>query len=134
MQETWGVGNSGVMVRGHMIFLHNRVKRVEETIGRNPGGLAIGIDSSVVVAWKEAGSNPPTATSLTSKFVGRFLGIKMSFPKFNKWGKRVWIFLNIFVATIYHPYDIKENGESNETLSLLMNLIPKMLNLLDGMM
>ena len=55
-------------------------------------------------------------------------------PKFNKWGKRVWIFLNIFVATIYHPYDIKENGESNETLSLLMNLIPKMLNLLDGMM
>ena len=31
VQETWVVGNSVVMVRGHMIFLHNRVKRVEGT-------------------------------------------------------------------------------------------------------
>ena len=55
VQETWVVGNSVVMVRGQMIFLHNRVKRVQGTIGRNPGGVAIILAPSVVVAWKEAG-------------------------------------------------------------------------------
>ena len=110
VQETWVVGNSVVMVRGHMIFLHNRVKRVEGIIGRNPGGVAIILAPSAVVAWKEPGLSPPTTTPLTSKFVGRFVGIKMSFPKFDKWGKRVRDFLKIFVASIYHTDDIKESG------------------------
>ena len=55
VQGTWVVGNSVVMVRGHMIFLHNRVKRVQGTRGRNPGGVAIILSPYVVVAWKEAG-------------------------------------------------------------------------------
>ena len=84
VQETWFVGNLVVMVHGRMIFLHNRVKRVEGTRGSNPGVIAIILAPSAVVSWKEAGSNPPTTTLLTSKFVGRFVGIKISFPNFYK--------------------------------------------------
>ena len=77
---------------GHMIFLHNRVKIFEGTRGRNPGVVAIILALYVVVAWKEAVSNTPKTTPLASKCVERFVGIKISFPKFDKWGKRVWVF------------------------------------------
>ena len=56
----------------------------------------------------------------------------MSFPKFDKWGERVRVFLKIFVASIYHPDDIKESGEFNETLSLLMDLITKNVEFIGG--
>ena len=77
------------MVRGHMLLLHNRCEREEGTKGRNPGGVAIIISPFAIEAWKEAGSNPPTTTSSDSDFVGRFVGIKMSFPRFDKWGKEL---------------------------------------------
>ena len=86
------------------------MKRIEGTRGRNPGVVAIILAPYAVVAWKEVGSITPTTTPLTSKFVRRFVGIKMSFPKFDKCGKRVRGFLKIFVASIYHPNYIKENG------------------------
>ena len=56
----------------------------------------------------------------------------MSFPKFDKWGKRVRGFLKIFVASIYHLDDIRESGEFNEALSSLMNLIPKNVEFIGG--
>ena len=132
VQGTWVVRNSVVMVRGHMIFLHNRLKRVEGTRGSNPVGVVIILAPYMVVVRKDVGSSPPTTTPLASKCVGRFVGIKMSFPKFDKWGKRVRGFLKIFVASIYHPDDIKENEEFNETLSLLMNLIPNFFEFIGG--
>ena len=92
VQETLVVGTLVVMVCGHMIFLHNRMKRVEGTRGRNPGVVAIILALYVVVAWKEAVSNTPKTTPLASKCVEIFVGIKISFPKFDKWGKRVWVF------------------------------------------
>ena len=78
------VVNTVIMVGGHMIFLHNRCEREEVTKGRNTGGLAIILSLTAVVAWKEAGSNPPITTHLDSKYVGIFVGIKMSFPKVDK--------------------------------------------------
>ena len=107
------------------MFLHNMVRRVEGIRGSNPGGESIILAPSAVVACKESGLIPPTTTPLTSKFVGRFVGIKMSFPNFDKWSKRVWGFLKIFVASIYHTDDIKVSGEFIETLISLMNLLPK---------
>ena len=71
-------------MRGHIVFLHNRVKRVEGTIVKNPEGIAIILSPSSMVACKEAGSSPPSTTSLTSTFVGVFVGIRMSFLKFIK--------------------------------------------------
>ena len=84
VQETWVVGNTVSMVCGHMIFLHNICEREEGTKGRNPRGVAIILAPTAVRAWKEAGLNPPITAPLDSKFVGKFVGIKMSFPKVDK--------------------------------------------------
>ena len=64
-----------------MIFLHNRCKKEEGTKVRNPGGLSIILAPTMPLALKEAGSNPPITTPLDLIFVGRFVWIKMSFPK-----------------------------------------------------
>ena len=125
VQEILVVGKTIIMVRGHMIFLYNRCEREEGTKGRSSGGVVIISAPAAVVAWKEAGSNPPITTPFDSKFVGRFVEIKMSFPKFDMWGKRVHGFLKLFVALIYHPVDNKEHGEFNDMLSSLVSLILK---------
>ena len=91
------------MVRGHTNFLHNRCEREEGTKGSNSGGVSIILSPTAVVALNEAGPNPPITTPFYSKFAGRFVGVKMSFPKFDKWGKIVRGFLKLFVASIYHP-------------------------------
>ena len=90
------VVNTVIMVGGHMIFLHNRCEREETTKVRNPGGLDIILSPTAVVSWKEAGSNPPITTHIDSKYVGIFVGIKISFPKVDKWGKIVRGFLKLF--------------------------------------
>ena len=132
LQETWTVGNTLIMVRGRMIFLHNRCEREEGTKVRNSGGVAIILALTAVVAWKEAGSNTPITTPCDSKFIGRFVGIKMSFPKVDKRGKRVRGFLEMFVALIYHPVDNKEHREFNETLISLVSSLPKTVEFIGG--
>ena len=84
VQETWVVRNTVIMVHGHMIFLHKRCEREEGTKGRKYGYVAIILDPTTVVAWEEAGSNPPINTPFDSKFVGRFVEIKMSYPNLIK--------------------------------------------------
>ena len=120
------------MVRGHMIFLHNRFEREEGNKGSNPGGVAIILSPTAVMDWKEDGSNPPITTHFYSKFVGIFVGIKMSFPRFDKWGKIVSGFLKLFVASIYHPVNNKEHGEFNETLKSLVSSLPKTVQFIGG--
>ena len=116
VQETWLVGNMGIMMRGHMILLHNRCEREEGTKGRNPRSVTTISSLTAVVAWKEAGYNSPITTPFDPKFVGRFVGIKMSFPRFDKWGKIIRGFLKKFVASIYRPVDNKQHREFSEAL------------------
>ena len=132
LQETWVLGNEVIMVRGHMIFLQNRCEREEGTKGRNPGVVAIILSPVAIEAWKEAVSNPPTTTSSDSDFVGRFLGIKMSFSRFYKWGKRVRGYLKLFVASIYHPVDEKEHAEFSDTLSSILGSLSKTVQFIGG--
>ena len=80
VQETWVVGNTVIMVRGHMIFLNNVCERVEGTKVRNSVGVAIILAPTVVVAYKDTVSDPPITTPFDAKSVGIFVGIKMSFP------------------------------------------------------
>ena len=110
MQETLVVKNTVIMVRGYMIFPHYRCDREEGTKEGNFEGVAIILSPTAVVAWKEAGLNPPITTPFDSKFVGGSVGMKISFPKCDKWGEIVHGFLLLFVASIYHPVDKKENG------------------------
>ena len=107
MQEIWVVGNTVIMVRGHMIFLHNRCEREEGNKGSKPGVVEIILALAAVVAWKKTVYKPPITRPFESKFVGRFVGIKISFPKFDKWGNIVRSYLKLFVASIYHPVDNK---------------------------
>ena len=77
VQETWIVGNANTIVRKHMIFRHNREEREIVTRGRVTGVVAIVLSPIVVTAWRAAGAKPPITTHLQSKFVGRFLGLKL---------------------------------------------------------
>ena len=92
-----------------MIFRHNREEREVGTRGRVPGGVAIILSPTSVTAWRAAGAKPPITTHLQSKLVGRFLGLKLRFPRFNKFDRRVRGELKLFIASIYHQVDVKEH-------------------------
>ena len=72
-----------------MIFCHNREERYVGTRGRIPGGVAIILSPTAVTAWRAKGEKPPITTPLRSKFVGRFLGLKLQIPRFYQFDRRV---------------------------------------------
>ena len=91
-----------------MIFRHNREEREVGTRRRVPGGVAIILSPTSVTAWRSAGENPPITTHLQSNFAGRFLGLKLQFPRFDQFDRRVRGELKLFVAPIYYPVDVNE--------------------------
>ena len=96
------------------------------------GGVAIILSPVAIDAWREAGSKPPITTIMESLFAGRFIGVKLSFPKFKKWGRRKRGYLKLFIASIYHPVDETEYEEFNNTLSSLLNSIPRLDEFIGG--
>jgi len=56
IQETWIKGNSRFLVRGNLMFTHNRDKRGIGSRGRIPGGVAVILSPSAAIVWKTAGS------------------------------------------------------------------------------
>ena len=72
-----------------MIFRHNREEREVGTRGIVTGGVAIILSPASVTAWRAAGAKPPIKTPLKSKFMGRFLGLKLQFPCFDQFYRRV---------------------------------------------
>ena len=123
VQETWIVGNSNTVVRNHMIFRHSGEEREVGTRGRFPGGVSIILSPSAITAWRAVGSKPPITTPLESKFVGIFLGLKLQFPRFDQFDIRVRGELKLFIASIYHPVDVKDHKDFNDTLSMLVNSV-----------
>ena len=115
-----------------MIFRHNREEREVGTRGRVPGGVAIILSPTAVTAWRAAGENLPITTHLQSNFAGRFLGLKLQFPRFNQFDRRVRGELKLSIAYIYHPVDVNKHEESNDTMSMLVNSVPKSLDFIDG--
>ena len=89
VQETWIVGNANTVVSNHMIFRHNREEREVGTRGIVPGGVSIIISPTAFTAWRDAGAKPPIITHLQSKFAGRFLGLKLQFPRFDQFDRRI---------------------------------------------
>ena len=116
----------------HTIFRHNREEREIGTRGRVPGGVAIIRSPIAVTAWRAAGAKPPITTHLQSKFVGRFLGLKLQFPRFDQFDRILRGELKLFIASIYHPVDASEHEQFNDTLSMLVNSVPKSLNFIGG--
>ena len=132
VQETWIVGNVNTVVKNHMIFRHNREEREVGTRGRVPGGVTIIFSPTAVTACRAAGPKSPITTPLQSKFVGRLLGLKLQFPRFHQFYRRVRGKLKMLIASIYHPVDPKEQEKFNDTLSMLVNSVPKSLNFIGG--
>ena len=89
IQETWIVGSGSKLVRGHMVLRHNREERAMGSKGRIPGGVAIILSPTAVEVWRAAGSKPPITTPMDSPFVGRFIGVKLKFPRINQYEKKV---------------------------------------------
>ena len=125
VQETWIVGNFNTVVRDTMFFHHKREEIEVGTRGMVPGGVAIIISPAAVTAWRAAGEKPPITTPLQSKFVGRFLGLKLQFPRFDRFDRRVRGELKLFMASIYYLVYTKDHGEFNDTLRMLLNSLPK---------
>ena len=48
---------------------------------------------------------PPITTPLDSPFVGRFIGVKLRYPRINQYEKKLRVNLTLFIASIYHPVD-----------------------------
>ena len=92
-----------------MIFRHNREERQVGTRGRVPRRVAVILPPTAVKVWRSAGAKPPITTHLQSKFAGRFLGLKLQFPRFDQFDRRVRGELKLFIASIYHPVDVKEH-------------------------
>ena len=92
-----------------MVLQHNQEERTIGTKGRIPGGVAIILSPTEVEVWRAAGSKPPITTPLDSSFVGRFIRVKLRYPRINQYEKKVRGNLTLFVASIYHPVDELEH-------------------------
>ena len=132
IQEKWPLGSGSTPVQGHMVLRHNRDKRAIGTKGRIPGSVAIILYPTAVDASRAAGSKPPITTSLDSPFVGRFIGVKIRYPKINQFENKVRDNITIFVALIYHPVDELEHTEFIDILSTIMSSVPKTAKFIGG--
>ena len=105
IQETWTLGSGITLVRGHRVLRHNQDERAIGTKGRIPGGVAIILSPPAAKAWIAAGSKPQITTQMDSPFVGRFIRVKLRYPRINQYKKKVRGNITLFIASIYHPVD-----------------------------
>ena len=80
-----------------MIFRHNREEIEVGTRRRVPGAVAIILSPTAVTAWRSAGEKPPITTHLQSKFAGKFLGLKLQFPRFDRFDRRRFFMTQYFI-------------------------------------
>ena len=69
---------------------------------------------------------------MDSPFVGRFIGVKLRFPRIDPYKKKIWGNNTLFVALIYHPVDELEHTEFIDILSNIMCSVPKNANFMGG--
>ena len=119
-------------MRGHIVLQHNQEERTIGTKGRIPGGVAIILYPTAVEAWRVAVSKPPITTPLDSSFVGRFIGVKLRYPRINQYEKKVRGNLTLFLASIYHPVDEFEHTEFIDILNTIMRSVPKKAKFIGG--
>ena len=69
---------------------------------------------------------------MDSPFVGRFIGVKLRFPRIDPYKKKVRGNTTLFVASIYHPVDELKHTEFIDILSNIMSSVPKNANCIGG--
>ena len=115
-----------------MVFMHNICNKETGSKVRVKRGVAIILLPTAVIALREAGSQPPITLPLESPFSGRIIGVNLFFQNFGQWVKRKRGYLKMFLASIYHSIDDTEHKAFNETLSSLINYIPKSADFFGG--
>ena len=115
-----------------MVLRHNRDEREIGTKGRIPGGVSIILSPTEVEAWRAAGSKPPITTPMDSPSVGRFIGVKLRYPRINQYENKVQGNIILFIASIYHPVDEFEHTEFIDILSSIMSSVPKTAKVIGG--
>jgi hypothetical protein len=85
-------------------------------------GVAIVLSPTLTKAYDRAGRSKPITTGSDSveNFYGRFIGIWLSFPNINPYGKKIKGELKIFLASAHHPNDPLEYEEFNDKLAELL--------------
>ena len=128
IQETWTVGDYEKEIRGYLVIHHNYKKRHDSwsNQGRERRGVAIILSPMFKKAYKRAGHPEPIKTSQRDPdAVGRFIGISLSFPKIDTFGKRIKGENKFFLASIYHPYEEDKYDDFIDTLTQLLTKAPK---------
>jgi len=98
-------------------------------------GVAIILSPVLVSAWKRAGAMSAMTSSVGSNFLGRMIGISLSFPNIRtRHGKaqRISGRINMFLASIYQPVDLEEQVLFNLELSSFYDKMPKNAEIISG--
>ena len=74
----------------------------------------------------------PIKTPHDSPFVGRFIGVNLSFLQLDMYKRKVLGQLKLFVASVYHPVYETEHMEFIDTLISIMSSVPKMVEFIGG--
>ena len=69
---------------------------------------------------------------MDSSFVGRFIRVKLRYPRIDQYEKKVCGNITLFVASIYHPVDDIEHTEFIDILSTIMSSVPKSAKFIGG--
>ena len=72
-----------------MFLQHNQDERAIRSKGRITSGVAIILSPTAVEAWRAAGSKPQILTPMDSPFVGRFVGMKLRYPRLDQYENKV---------------------------------------------
>ena len=75
---------------------------------------------------------PPITIPLDSSFVGRFIRVKLRYPRINQYKNKVCGNLTLYVASIYHPVDEFEHKEFIYIMSAIMSSMPKTAKFIGG--
>ena len=133
VQETWLEDDDfSTSIGGYHMFRHNSPIG---TTGRDHlfRGVAIVLSPRYYLAWRAAGSPSPITTASSGNFAGRFIGLNLRFDCFDSQGRRVkGKSLSLFLASIYHPCHDAPHEQFLETLTSILQTIPRKSNLIIG--
>ena len=111
---------------------------------KNPSGLEeqaqrvmIILGPDLIQAWTRAGKLEPITSSPISRFLGRMIGVTLSFPNFSNrpsdtYHRRAKGSIELFLCSVYHPCDAEEQKDFYDKLDNFIAQRPRDSELLIG--
>ena len=128
IQETWQLDSTTYYIDDHKVIMHGHIPDITPSSrrkkGRNKAGVCIILSPFFAEAHKRAKESTITLPP-EHKFEGHFLGVPLSFPNYDKNGKRLKGNLRLLLCSIYHPHESADHSEFNNILPNIINDAPK---------